>query len=62
MLSAAQCRALANEYKTHATSGDLSPNRVRLLSNIARTLTGLATQHDLLATCVKEEEKLGLTR
>ena len=54
MMTAEQCRALVKEYKTRATSGNISPSHARLLTNIARTFTGLATQHDLLATHIKE--------
>ena len=59
MMTAEQCRALVEEYKTRATSGNISPSHARLLTNIARTFTGLATQHDLLATHIKEEKKWG---
>jgi hypothetical protein len=63
MFDADQCRALADEYKTLATKFAVSEAHVRVLRNIARTLTGLATQHDILADLLKEERsRMGRTR
>jgi len=58
MLTAVQCRALADEYKALAReSAEISADRARFLTNIARTLTGLATQHDLLTETMREERR-----
>jgi hypothetical protein len=50
MLTAAQCLALAQEYKSLANRADVSQDRAALLKNIARSLTGLANQLDRLAS------------
>jgi hypothetical protein len=54
MLTAAQCQALASQYKALAKSPDISGDRAAMLRNIARSLTGLATQLDILAAHVRD--------
>jgi hypothetical protein len=44
MLTAAQCQALAKEYKDLAQESDISADRAALLNNIGRSFKGLATQ------------------
>jgi hypothetical protein len=58
MFDADQCRAFADEYKTLANNIAVSEAHVRVLRNIARTLTGLATQHEILADLLKEERSM----
>src|SRR5262245_50392161 len=45
-LDAAQCRALAQQYKDRAREPDVSQARAFIMKNIARSLMGLATQLD----------------
>lgn len=49
MLSASECRDLANSYKARAKEQGIPPQRASLLRNISRTLNGLANQLDMLA-------------
>jgi hypothetical protein len=49
MLNAAQCQALANEYKHLAQKPDIPADQVTLLNNVAQSLKRLATQLDMLA-------------
>jgi hypothetical protein len=58
MLNATQCRALAKEYKNGAREAGVSKDRAFLMNNIARSLTGLATQLDMLAAKMREEARL----
>ena len=55
MLTAAQCQALAKEYKDLAQESDISANRAALLYNIGRSFKGLATQLDMLAANTRDE-------
>ena len=49
MLNAAQCQALAKEYKHLAQKPDIPADQVTLLNNVAQSLKRLATQLDMLA-------------
>jgi hypothetical protein len=49
MLNAAQCQALAKEYKELTQKPDIPADRVTLLNNVAQSLKRLATQLDMLA-------------
>lgn len=49
MLNAAQCQALAKEYKKLAQKPDIPADRGTLLNNVAQSLKRLATQLDMLA-------------
>jgi hypothetical protein len=49
MLTAAECQALADEYKSLARQPDTSSERAAMLTNIARSLVRVATQLDMLA-------------
>jgi hypothetical protein len=60
MLTATQCQTLADEYKSLARGPDVSRDRAVMLSNIARNLTGLATQLDRLAAHLRDEAKASL--
>jgi plasmid stabilization system protein ParE len=57
MLTPAECQALANEYKSLARQPDISRERAAMLTNIARSFTGLATQLDRLATHMRDHAK-----
>jgi hypothetical protein len=48
MINANKCRALAKSCRQQASYAD-EPRTARLLQNIARSLSGLATQLDALA-------------
>ena len=56
MLTPAQCRALAGEYKSTSRSACVSKERSFIMTNIARSLMGLATQLDLLAVKTRDEK------
>jgi hypothetical protein len=49
MLTAAQCQAVAQEYKDLAQKPNIPVDRVTLLNNVAQSLKRLATQLDMLA-------------
>jgi hypothetical protein len=55
MLTASQCQALALEYNCLACCLDVSQDRAAMLKNIARSLTGLATQLDRLAAHTRDK-------
>jgi hypothetical protein len=57
MLTAAECRKLVQSYKRQANEPGLSPRRETLLRNIARSLSGLATQLDMLAVDLDQERR-----
>jgi hypothetical protein len=58
MLTAAQCQALASQYKVMAEVPHISEKRALTLRNIARSFTGLATQLDRLEANIRDEGKL----
>jgi hypothetical protein len=55
MLTAAQCQTLASQYKAMAQAPHVSEKRALTLKNIARSLTGLATQLDRLAANIRDD-------
>ena len=52
--TAAQCRQLAESYKFCAREAGISPKRANLLTNVARSYSGLASQLEILATELTE--------
>jgi len=56
MLTAAQCQAFAQQYKGMSLVPDISKDRAFLLKNIARSFAGLASQLDMLAAKVRDEQ------
>jgi len=54
MPTAAECQKLATEYKSMAQRPDVSKECEVMLTNIARSLSGLATQLDKLAAHVRD--------
>ena len=57
MLTAAQCQALAKEYKDFAQEPDIPADRAVLLNNIARSFKGLGTQLDMLAADTRDSKR-----
>jgi hypothetical protein len=57
MLDASHCRKLAREYKELAREPGVSRDRAVIMSNVARTLAGLATQLDMLAAKIRDESR-----
>ena len=57
MLTPAECQALANEYRSLARQSDISSERAAMLTNIARSFTGLATQLDRLSAHMRDHAK-----
>ena len=57
MLSATECQKLASEYKSLAQQPNVSKERAVMLTNIARSLSSLATQLDKLAAYTRAHAK-----
>ena len=57
MMTAAQCKELANHYKSLSQLPGISTDRAFILKNIARSLVGLASQLDRLAVLMRDEAK-----
>jgi hypothetical protein len=57
MLNATECQKLATEYKSLARQPDVSKERAAMLTNIARSLSSLATQLDKLAAHIRDHAK-----
>ena len=57
MLTATECQKLVSEYKSLAQQADVSKERAVMLTNIARSLSGLATQLDMLAAHIRDRAK-----
>jgi hypothetical protein len=49
MLTPAECRKLAQSYRSQANESGASPRRATLLRNIANSFSGLANQLEMLA-------------
>jgi len=54
-VTSAQCRQLAGDYKNQAREVGISQRRATLLTNIARSFSGLANQLEMLAVDVAEQ-------
>ncbi|RTE88555.1 hypothetical protein D6B98_35080 [Bradyrhizobium sp. LVM 105] len=61
MQTAEECRKLASDYRRTAEENGVSPRKANLLRNIANSLSGLASQFELL-TAVAAEESRDTTR
>ncbi len=59
MLTPTECQKLARQYKSLAQQPNVSKERSVMLTNIARTLSGLATQLDRLAADMRDQAKKG---
>jgi hypothetical protein len=57
MLTPAECQKLASEYKSLAQQPNVSKEHAVMLTNIARTLSSLATQLDKLAAYTRDHAK-----
>jgi hypothetical protein len=55
MVTAAQCRQLADQHKVQARVAGISQKRAALLSNIAHSFSALASQLEMLADDVAEK-------
>jgi len=55
MLTAAECRELAKVHRQHAKNVGIVAREAHISSNIARTLTALATQLEMLDDCVRDD-------
>ena len=58
MIDAAKCEELANHYKVLSQAAGVSAERAFLLKNIARSLTGVASQLDRLAALTRDEARV----
>jgi hypothetical protein len=58
-VTAAQCRDLADDHKGRAREAGISQKRAVLLTNIARSFSGLASQLEILAVDMAEEAHKG---
>jgi hypothetical protein len=56
-ITAAQCRQLATDHNARAKQAGISQKRTTLLTSIARSLTGLANQLEMLAADVGEKPR-----
>jgi hypothetical protein len=56
-LSASQCREFADHPKARARELGISQKRARILANIARSFSGLASQLEILERDVAEESQ-----
>ena len=59
-IDASKCRVLAKKYKDYARDIGVSKDRAFIMNNIARSLTGLATQLDMLAAKIRQEGELNV--
>ena len=57
MLTAEECRALAQKYKIMSQAPNISNEQAFILKNISRSYVGLATQLDTLAIKLRDERK-----
>ena len=61
-VTAAQCRDLADDHKGRAREAGISQKRAVLLTNIARSFSGLASQLEILAVDMAEEAHTRIAR
>lgn len=57
MYSADQCRKPSLEYQGQANRPGTSPKMASVLTNIARSFAGLASQYEILAAIADEERR-----
>jgi hypothetical protein len=57
VLTAEECRALAQKYKIMSQAPNISNEQAFILKNISRSYAGLATQLDTLAVKLRDERK-----
>ncbi len=55
MLTAAECQALADEYRSRARQPEISKECAAMLTNIARSFAGLGTQLDRLSAYMRDD-------
>ena len=61
MRAAEECRKLATDYSSEAAEIGVSPRKANVLQNIANSLSGLASQYEML-TAIADEERRGLAQ
>ena len=57
MRTAEECQKLAQAYRSRASVAGVSPRTANVLKNIAKSLSALAKQYDMLAAIEQEERK-----
>ncbi|KWV49832.1 hypothetical protein AS156_14975 [Bradyrhizobium macuxiense] len=57
VMTAAEARKLASEYRAQARQAGISQKRASLLTNISRTFSGLASQLEILEADVAAEQR-----
>ena len=55
MVTVTECRELAKVHRQHAKTSGILLREARLSDNIARTLTALATQLEMLDDCIRDD-------
>ena len=55
MVTVIECRELAKFHRQHAKAVDILLREAHISNNIARTLTALATQLEMLDDCVRDD-------
>jgi len=56
MRTADECRKLAREYRSKAEVVGISSKTATILKDIANSLTGLASQYELLSAATAQEQ------
>ena len=56
-MTAAQYREFAEDYKARSKEAGISQKRATLLANLARSFSGIASQLEMLAADVAEENR-----
>jgi hypothetical protein len=57
MRTADECRKLAMDFRRKAEAAGVTPRAANVLRNIAKSLTALASQYDMLAAIADDERR-----
>jgi hypothetical protein len=57
MVSAEECRKLANQYLDQANRSGVSPRMANVLRDMSWSFAGLASQYDMLRLIAEEESR-----
>jgi hypothetical protein len=57
MVSAEECRKLANQYLDQANRSGVSPRMANVLRDMSRSFAGLASLYDMLRIIAEEESR-----
>ena len=60
MRTAEECRKLAMSYRAKAGTDGVTPRTATVLRNIAKNLSALAVQYEMLAVIADEEQRQSL--